>query len=223
MTLSGIEAIIFDCDGVLVDSEVIHIAVERELLAEDGLRYSDEEYLTRFVGLSNPDFHRELRGDYLSRADREFPYDFEERLQSRLWPRVERELKAITGVSELVDAFSGSVAVASSSPPDRLSKKLTMTGLADLFAPHIYSAEQVDRGKPSPDLFLFAAAALGVSPGRCAVIEDSLHGITAAKRAGMRAIGFVGGAHADVGLRARLLHGGAQFVVSGHDEVQKLA
>jgi len=214
-----LEAPIFDSDGVLVDSEAIHIAVEQELLAEVGLDYDHSEYLSRFVGLSNTDFYFELASDFSARIGGEFPSDFASKLQERAWPRIESELRAIEGVDRLVDAFYGGVAVGSSAPIAKLVRKLELTNLSRLFSPHIYSVDHVENGKPAPDLFLHAARQLGVRPERCAVIEDSINGVLAARAANMIPIGFVGGSHADVGLSDRLKANGAAFVVSSHSEI----
>jgi beta-phosphoglucomutase-like phosphatase (HAD superfamily) len=109
--------------------------------------------------------------------------------------------------------------VGSSAPFDRLTKKLNLTDLASLFSPHIYSADQVSNGKPAPDLFLHAAKQIEVAAERCAVIEDSVNGIKAARAANMMPIGFVGGGHADAGLANRLKANGAAHVVSSHAEI----
>lgn len=215
-------AIIFDCDGVLVDSEVIHIAVELELLADLGLVYDREKYLTRFVGLSYSDFHAQVMADYSVEIGDEFPSNFGSQLDQIVWPRIETELQAIEGVADLVQAFDGKVAVGSSSPYPKLVRKLEITGLKSLFVPHIYSSDHVKVGKPAPDLFLHSAAQLAVDPSLCFVIEDSVHGVSAAKAAGMTPIGFVGGSHGDPGLEERLLASGAGIVVSHHSQIQAL-
>jgi beta-phosphoglucomutase-like phosphatase (HAD superfamily) len=217
--LAQCEAVIFDSDGVLVDSEVIHIAVERELLAELGLHYDYPTYLSRFVGLSNTDFRAALQADYSALGLGTFPEDFGDRLNAHTWPRMEAELAPIEGVSRLVEVLKGKVAVGSSAPIERLRKKLTLTALIGLFDPHIYSVDHVDHGKPAPDLFLHAAQQLGAAPHSCAVIEDSVNGLKAAKAAGMFAIGFVGGSHADDGLAARLKEAGADMIADSHDEI----
>lgn len=219
MQLSDFDAIIFDSDGVLVDSEVIHVAVERELLSEIGLTYEYETYLSRFVGLSMPDFYAALAEDYQQEKGEPFPDDFPERLAERMWPRVEAELKPISGVADLVRAFSGKTAVASSAPTKRLRQKLGIAGLLPLFEPHIYSARMVEKGKPAPDLFLLAAEKLNVSPAKCLVIEDSINGVLAGCRAGMTVAGFTGGSHADKGLNDRLLAAGAHLVFESHSEI----
>lgn len=225
MELANREALIFDSDGVLVNSEVIHIAVERELLAELGLTYDYVTYVSRFVGLSNPDFYASLRADYAAldpdtlpdKCSNGFPDDFADRLLERTIPRMEAELTAIDGVAQLVKAFARPVAVASSAPIQRLTRKLTITGLKPLFEPHLYSADHVEHGKPAPDIFLHAAEKLGVPASKCAVIEDSVNGIKAARAAGMFAIGFTGGGHADPGLADRLTKAGAHEVVDNHE------
>jgi beta-phosphoglucomutase-like phosphatase (HAD superfamily) len=216
------EAIIFDCDGVLVDSEVIHIASELELLAKLGLTYDRATYLTRFVGLSNADFQAKVQADFKALIGDGFPSDFGTRLHKIAWPRIETELKAIDGVSELVQNYGGKIAVGSSSPYEKLIKKLEITRLQTIFTPHIYSADHVKAGKPEPDLFLYAAAQLGVNPSKCIVVEDSIHGVVAARAAGMTPIGFIGGGHADPALEQRLMAHGAKVVVSHHSQIQAL-
>ncbi len=219
MPLSNCDALIFDSDGVLVNSEVIHIAAEQELLAELGLTYDYPTYVSRFVGLSNADFHSELASDFAKRIGGEFPRDFASQLQERVWPRIEAELKPMDGVEHLVSAFGGRVAVGSSASIDKLARKLEIANLDRLFAPHIYSAEHVRKGKPAPDLFLYAAEQLEVRPERCVVIEDSVNGVRAAQAANMTAIGFVGGGHADPALADRLKAAGAAVVASSHAEI----
>ncbi|WP_234027075.1 HAD family phosphatase [Erythrobacter sp. KY5] len=216
MRLRDFDAIIFDNDGVLVDSEIIHLDVERKLLAQMGLEYDLKDYLTRFVGLSNRDFYAELRADHARIVGGELPSDFGETLQEKIWERVKAELLPISGVPSLIEAFGGKVAVGSSAPYERLIKKLKIAGLFHLLAPHIYSADHVENGKPAPDLFLHAARQIEVSPETCVVIEDSVNGVRAAKAAGMTTIGFTGGGHCDPGLHQRLKASGADAVVSNH-------
>ena len=222
MNRSEIDAIIFDSDGVLVDSEIIHIAVERELLAEMGLHYDYQTYVSRFVGLSNTDFHEALGHDYTATTGTRFPSDFGERLKERIWPRIDADLKPTPGVRALVDKFDWPVAVASSAVLPRLHHKLKLTDLFDLFAPHIYSSDHVANGKPAPDLFLHAAAKLGVTPSRCLVIEDSVNGVIAGCKAKMTTVGFIGGGHADERHKDKLMDAGANFVIKAHSELTAL-
>ena len=218
--MPGFDALIFDCDGVLVDSETIAIATERELLAGWGLEYEFEPYVSRFVGLHNRDFHAALAADAVANG-RPLPHDFAEQMQMRIWQRFETELQAIEGVLEASAAFARRQAVASSSEAGKLDRKLMLTGLFETFAPHIYSADLVANGKPAPDLFLHAAGALGTAPERCLVIEDSVNGVRAALAAGMTAWGFTGGGHADAGLAGRLADAGAQSVFASHRDVAR--
>lgn len=218
MILSEFEALIFDCDGVLVDSEAIGIKVERQLLAGWGLNYDFETFVSRFVGLHNRDFYAALRADAVANG-RPLPDDFPEVLQKTIWQKFETELTAIHGVHDVAAAFAGPQAVASSSEADKLVRKLSITGLHDTFAPHIYSSDLVRNGKPAPDLFLHTAREIGVQPERCVVIEDSVNGIRAALAAGMTAWGFTGGGHADAGLGGRLRAAGAHRVFSSHPEI----
>lgn len=205
-------AIIFDCDGVLVNSEALVIDVERRFLADLGLVYDDVEYLTRFVGTSETDFVAALQADHGERGTGRFPDDFLERVRAVCSERFTTELRAVEGVEALLASLDRPKAVASSSTIRSLERKLALTGLADWFGGHVYSAEHVTRGKPAPDLFLHAAARLGVRPAECVVIEDSVHGVQAGVAAGMRVWGFTGGGHADAGLCERLAAAGAAEV-----------
>lgn len=212
------DSILFDCDGVLIDSEVIAIQSERELLSQWGLDYTFETFISRFVGLHNRDFHAALAAD-AAQAGLCLPEGFGQRLQENNWRRYETELEPIADVRRVLDVFRGSCAVASSSETDKLIRKLQITGLHDLFAPHIYSSDLVTRGKPAPDLFLLAAERLSAVPQRCLVIEDSVNGVRAGLAAGMRVWGFTGGGHADAGLSARLMQAGAVAVYGSHKEI----
>ena len=211
-------ALILDCDGVIIDSEAIALVVERSLLAEAGLTYPEPEFLNRFVGLHNRDYHAALLRD-AEAAGLKLPEDIFERMQTEIWRRFETDLRPIKGIDVVVEAFAGPVAVASSSAARRLQKKLEMTGLSSLFGTHVYSADLVENGKPAPDLFLHAAARLGVEPADCSVVEDSVNGVTAARKAGMTALGFVGGGHADPGLSERLMQAGAHRVLKSHHDL----
>lgn len=211
-------ALIFDCDGVLVDSEAIAIQAERDLLASWGLVYDFQTFVSRFVGLHNRDFYAALASDAAALGVT-LPEGFGPALQANNWARFETDLTAIDGVAEAATAFSGALAVASSSEADKLVRKLQITELHDLFAPHIYSSDLVTNGKPAPDLFLLTAERLGADPAGCLVIEDSINGIKAARAAGMTAWGFTGGGHADPGLAARLQAAGAHGVFASHGEI----
>jgi len=210
-----LRAVIFDCDGVLIDSEVIAVEVETTLLAEHGLHYEIPEFIARFMGMSDKAFYAALSADSLSRLGRALPTDFKARVDAGKRLLNEQKLAAVAGIEFAVARLSLPKAVASSSEIHHLDYKLRKTGLWDLFAPHIYSADHVTHAKPAPDLFLHAANALDVDPSDCLVIEDSVNGVKAALAANMRVWGFAGGGHMDDAGRARLTAAGAERVVDG--------
>jgi beta-phosphoglucomutase-like phosphatase (HAD superfamily) len=176
-----------------------------------GLTFSRDDYLTRFMGLSTDAYHALVDAEALTRLGR--PLGDEVRGSMRLRENMVARLTEVPGAASAVGTVTLPKAIASSGSMEGLSRKLTRTGLWDLFAPYIYSADHVRQAKPAPDLFLYAAAALGVAPAVCLVIEDSIHGVTAARAAGMRVWGFLGGGHADEALGARLTAAGAERIV----------
>lgn len=192
MAAKTTELIIFDCDGVLVDSEPISIAVLVEALAAAGVTMSEEEAHVRFLGRSLKSMSEILHDDYGLAIDAAFL----DAMRKVLYERFRAELRAVEGVAETVDALGIAHCVASSSQPERIRLSLTVTGLLSRFEPNIFSASMVARGKPAPDLFLHASAAMGVAPEYCVVVEDSPAGIAAGKAAGMRVVAFTGGSHA---------------------------
>ena len=205
------DAIIFDCDGVLVDSEVLSIKGERTALEAFGIFYSPEDYVRKFVGLHDRAFLDALRDDYRTTHDRNAPEDFEEQiLEGR---RRERHLlTAVAGADVALKKarlYARAIGVASSSRAHFLTSKLERTGLYDLAHPHVYSADLVAHGKPAPDIFLYAAERLDVDPARCLVLEDSENGVKAGIAAGMTVWGFLGGGHIFDGHGERLLNVGA--------------
>ncbi len=217
MTLS--RPVIFDCDGVLVDSEIIYLETDRECLANIGLHYSDTEYRDRFIGLPDVDFFRQIEKDFETRGLGKFPQGYSDVMKSKASNRILTDLRPICGVVEFLMALTGKVAVASSSEIAALNTKLEITNLLRHFGNHIYSADQVQRGKPEPDLFLFAAKKLDEKPENCIVIEDSLNGVKAASAAGMEVWGFTGGEHANDELPSRLHEAGAHQVFPNFNEL----
>lgn len=197
-------ALIFDCDGVLVDSEVIAHEVEARVLSSIGLHYDPHEFKARFMGMSDVAFRAALESDGIARLGRSILAEIEGPMDAQYHHAMETRLAEVPGALEAVRAVRGLKAVASSSREAALEKKLKKTGLWVHFAPHVYSAEHVTHAKPAPDLFLHAADALKVPPSDCLVIEDSVNGVTAAQAAGMRVWGFMGGGHMDDHSRARL-------------------
>ncbi|WPZ34734.1 HAD-IA family hydrolase [Thalassobaculum sp. OXR-137] len=209
-------ALIFDCDGVLVDSEAIVMRIEQAAIAEAGLSYAPQDYATKFTGLSYDDFFATLDAEHRTRFGRPLDRSLYERIKDDSVAAMERELEAVPGIAELVEIVTVPTAVASSSFPDSLVMKLRKTGLYDRFAPHIYSTKLVPNGKPAPDIFLYAAEKLGVPAKDCVVLEDSVNGICAAVDAGMTAWGFTGAGHADPELAQRLTAAGAESVFDSH-------
>lgn len=202
--------LIYDCDGVLVDSEVLACEGLAELMTTLGRPTTTAECARAFVGRSRADVLRRA-GEMLGRP---IPDDLGAEAGARLLARFRRELQPVPGAAEAVAALPYPRCVASSSVPERLALSLELTGLAPLFGPHVYSATQVANGKPAPDLLLFAARSVGEDPARAIVIEDSVLGIAAARAAGMAAIGFAGGSHATADLPAELAAAGADAVVT---------
>ncbi len=183
------ELVIFDCDGVLVDSEPISVRIDVEMFAEVGMVLSEQDVIERFVGRS-PEVLVQAVEDHLGHPP---PDGWEERGNRRLRRAFEAELQPVAGIREALGLISLPVCVASSSPPERLRFKLELTGLYERFAGHVFSAAEVANGKPAPDLFLHAASRMGVGPGDCVVVEDSRYGVQAARAAGMDVLGYAGG------------------------------
>lgn len=183
--------VIFDCDGVLVDSELIACRIEAEELSRIGYTISPEENVRRFSGKSQKDVMETVERELGS----PLPLDFEERLDNRVFEALSRELKPMEGIENIL-LDSPWKCVASSGSPERIRSSLEITGLSEYFPSHaIYNANMVLNGKPAPDLFLHAANQMEATPNQCIVIEDSVHGIRAGKAAGMYVVGFIGGSH----------------------------
>lgn len=203
--------IIFDCDGVLIDSELIACGVSATCLTEIGIPITAEEIAERYTGISSTT----MFADLAARSGTSLPAGFAEEVRLHLMKCFASELVAMPGVHSVLSAINCPVCVASSSAPERLRYSLSLVGLLSRFEPHIFSATQVARGKPAPDLFLFAAAEMGVAPRNCSVIEDSVAGVRAAAAAGMRVIGFTGGSHCSPGHSELLRCAGAANII--HD------
>lgn len=186
------ELVIFDCDGVLVDSEPLSIDVLVRVLRSAGVEMDAEEAIERFLGKSLMTMTRILHDEFGLKVDERFL----EEMRHDLYQRFETELQPIAGISGVLDRLDIRHCVASSSQMERIRLSLTITGLIDRLEPHLFSATMVTNGKPAPDLFLHAADAMHVAPEKCIVIEDSPAGIVAAKAAGMRVFAFTGASHA---------------------------
>lgn len=185
------DLVIFDCDGVLVDSERLSIRLDVELLRQLGWSLTESEIIERWVGRTEAAMRAEIE-DHLGRdVSAEW-----EAFAGNYVAAFAAELEPVDGVSAAVDAIQTSgvaTCVASSGDRAKIRRNLAKTGLLERFDGRIFSGDDVEHGKPAPDLFLHAAAAMGAAPARCAVIEDSRHGVAAARAAGMLAFAFGGG------------------------------
>ena len=202
------ELLIFDCDGVLIDSEVIACRADAECFAAIGVPMTAEDIRARYIGTSAAHMFADVEARFSCRL----PADFADRIGLALEAAFAAELAAMPGIEAAIDALPGRRCVASSSGPERLRHALALVGLHERFAPHIFSASEVARGKPAPDLFLHAARRMQAAPARCLVVEDSIAGVAAAVAAGMPVLGFVGGAHCGAEHGARLRAAGAARV-----------
>ncbi len=199
------DLIIFDCDGVLVDSEVISCRAHAATLTRHGYPIAADQVLDRFLGVSD----LEARLIVEAEIGRKLPDDFEALMKQAALQRYADELRLVPYIAETIAAIDLPKCVASSGTPEKIRHGLTCAGLYDILAPHIFSAVQVTRGKPAPDLFLFAAKQMKASPARCLVIEDSIPGVTGARAAGMTVLGFHGGSHCRPGYAETLRAAGA--------------
>ena len=186
-----IDLIIFDCDGVLVDSEVISCRVHAEELTRAGYAITADQVFDRFLGRSSTESNREVEAE----LGRKLPDGFDAMLKRTVIAELANSVEGLPHIADALTRISQKICVASSGIPDKIRTSLTRANIYDRFAPHIFSAIQVKRGKPEPDLFLFAAEQMGTAPERCVVIEDSIPGIIGARAAGMTVLGFRGGAH----------------------------
>lgn len=185
------DLVIFDCDGVLIDSEIISARMLVEELGRLGVGI-DLPYVARhFLGRSYPTVMAQIRREF----GLDLPPEFEDQYRERLLEGFRKDLKVMPGIPEVMDQLAAPFCVATSSSPRRAEMSLDLTGLRDRVGDRLFTASQVERGKPAPDLFLFAAARMGCAPERALVIEDSLTGLRAARSAGMTVWWFTGGSH----------------------------
>jgi HAD superfamily hydrolase (TIGR01509 family) len=207
--------LIYDCDGVLVDSEVLAGSALAALMTALGHPMTAGECNRVFGGRSV--------ADVLAKAEQilghPIPEDLGRNAAAQLMARFRQELRPVRGVADALASLPYPRCVCSSSSPERIARSLEVTGLAPLFGEHVYSAAHVANGKPAPDLFLFAARMLGESASQTVVIEDSVLGIAAARAARMASVGFAGASHVTADLTARLAAAGADAVVTSMAEL----
>lgn len=209
------ETIIFDCDGVLINSEIIANRIEVEVKNELGFPISLSEQLTQFVGLgmSHPLVIEELK---------RLPADYLEIVETRVHAAYQKDLKPIAGVVETLKQIGFPMCIASSSETDSLKFKLELTGLKPFFGDFLFTGTMVKNCKPAPDLYLLALEKMNWDPKTCLVIEDSLAGVTSAKAAGLFTCGFVGGEHLLPGHADQLKKLGADHIVTQFEDILKL-
>jgi HAD superfamily hydrolase (TIGR01509 family) len=208
--------VIFDCDGVLVDSEPIINRAHAEVLTACGYPMTEEVLVQRFCGMSDPEMLEIIEREW----GRTLPASYAARVGLMIEAGFRQSLTPIEGVAEALDSLTLPICVASSSSLEQIRQKLELTDLLRRFGENLFSATMVARGKPAPDLFLYAAEQLAAEPARCLVVEDSPTGIDAARAAGMTAIGFSGGSHCGPEHGARLQKHGAALVM---DDMLELA
>jgi HAD superfamily hydrolase (TIGR01509 family) len=214
------DLVIFDCDGVLVDSEIIAARIEAELLTESGFEISAEEISETYAGLTFKDI--------LMRVEEKSNIPFQASLIDRAEELVDRRLRsdvrAIDGVHEAVAAVTAPRCICSNSPGERIEFMLEKIRLLPYFNGRIYSALKTPskKPKPAPDVFLFAASTLNADPANTFVIEDSVHGVAGARAAGMRVIGFTGAAHSYPGHADALTEAGAETVIRRWAELKSV-
>ncbi len=198
MSAPAIALVIFDCDGVLIDSELLSTAVLVDLLSARGVAIDQRYVLEHFIGHPYP----VVAGKIAALGGKPLPATFEAEYQAALLARFERELGPMPGIEAVLDALAVPFCAATSSAPPRVARSLAIAGLAHRFGERVYTVSMVARVKPAPDLFLLAASRMGVAPEACLVIEDSPLGVAAAKAAGMRVWLFGGGSHFAASYRA---------------------
>jgi HAD superfamily hydrolase (TIGR01509 family) len=180
------ELVIFDCDGVLVDSDRIALRIQAEWISALGIPTTYEECVRDFLGLGMPATLRILE----ERLGGPLPAGWVDDLDAAVREAFRAELRPVSGVVAALDAIELPTCIASSGGQEKMRLTLGLTGLAERFAGRVFSAEEVERGKPAPDLFLHAAARIGAAPERCVVVEDSPFGVAGARAAGMAALGY---------------------------------
>jgi beta-phosphoglucomutase-like phosphatase (HAD superfamily) len=208
------DAVIFDCDGVLIDSETIAQEVELEAMQRLELFFDSAADAGRFQGLAVRDWSAALDAVHRAQRGAPLPDGFVGGLSAEITRRVLADIRPIAGAVGAARAFGGPKAIASSSPRVELDGKVRGLGLWDAFNGHVYSGDDVRNSKPAPHLFLLAAERLAVAPGRCIVIEDSVNGVKAGVVAGMTVWGFVGGPHCLPDQAERLRDAGVVRVLS---------
>ncbi len=202
--------VLFDCDGVLINTEELGYHILNDMLAREGISYTREAYVEMLSGITLENFY-----DYLRKTHPDLPENFERDLQARILASQEADMKVIEGVRALLQKLKDNnipFAVCSNSGAESLLRKLKKVGLYDDFVPHIYSKDHVDNPKPAPDIYEHAAQIRRIKPEDCIVVEDTMTGVRAGVAAGMNVIGFVGESHRDDSEAEMLTSAGAAMI-----------
>ena len=207
--MSGTDLIIFDFDGVLVDSETMGCQIWSDVFARHGMTVSAQDIMDKYTGKTGTLICSLIEKEY----GYHIPDGFLDEVNETTEAVMAKELKTVDGVSETMPKLSVPVCIASGSRPKRLNLCLDVTGLRRYFPDEaVFSSHFVKNGKPAPDLFFYAAEKMNVPAGNCLVIEDSTAGIIGAKAAGMRSFGFVGASHCTPERGRQLLESGAELL-----------
>ena len=210
-----ISHIIFDCDGVLLDSEKISMDVDLALLAENGIDFTEAEMHRRFVGVTFESMVADMEVEF----GKPLPKDLSDRKDVLMLDHYRRELKTVPGVIPMLQQLSLPKSIGTNGPRQRAMEALRMTGLEPFFGDRLTTFEDVKYGKPAPDIYQLAAFRAGFAPGKCVVVEDSVTGVTAALAAGAHVIGFTGVAHDPVSKAKALKELGVLTVVHTMEEL----
>ncbi len=211
----AIQCVIFDCDGVLVDSEILANHTALQMLRPFGFAMSPQDYGSAFAGKVEEDILRIIQEEY----GIDLPQDFNVQLRREIDQCLDHELQPVAGMKELVAAVTLPRAVVSNSRLVRVEASLKVAGLSETFGENVFAVNLVARPKPAPDLYHYAAQQLGVEPAACLVVEDSQSGVTAARRAGMSVIGFLAASHIPPGHADTLREAGAYITVANASEL----
>ena len=214
-----ISLLIFDFDGVLADSELLANSVLAEVISELGVPTTADDSLRLYMGKRFAEVIEAVE----SAVGRTLPPEFPDEFQQRTLDRLRSDLQLVHGARSFIEAFSNVPrCIASSSSPDRLAVCLDLLNLTELFGPQVFSASSVARGKPHPDVFLYAAERMGAPPRNALVLEDSVGGVQAAVAAGMTVIGLLAASHIRDGHAARLQSAGAHYIADTFAEAEAI-
>ena len=213
-----VSAVIFDFDGVIADSEILANQVLADSVSALGVSMALEDAYNEFLGKS----FQQILQIIEKKISMPLPADFAETYRSQVFARFRDSLKPVNGVESFLQALNYKKCIASSSAPERIEMCLQVLDLKRYFPHSVFSATMVERGKPHPDIFLYAANEMGVNARECVVIEDSLSGVKAAKAAGMQVIGLLAASHMQQNYSKRLLSAGADHIAHSYDDVQDI-